>query len=245
MTDVHCHILPNLDDGAEGMEDAIAMARIAADCGVRNIIATSHFRGQESELNQLPRFVRRLKALKEALDRREIPVQIHPGAEILCLPETVELARQGLLPTLGHSRYVLCEFFFDAPYEYMDSILDGIARSGYRIVVAHPERYEAIIRDPRGAERWFRRGYLIQLNKGSVLGAFGGRVQAVSRWLLDGGLVHMIASDAHSPRKRTTDLSLLRSWLLERYPEGYVRLLLEENPGRLLRDESMVPVENH
>ena len=245
MTDVHCHILPNLDDGAEGMEDAIAMARIAADCGVRNIIATSHFRGLESELPRLSRFVRRLEALKEALRRAEIPVEVHPGAEILCLPETVELARQGNLPTLGHSRYVLCEFFFDAPYEYMDEILEGIARAGYRVVVAHPERYEAIIRDPRGAERWFRRGYLIQLNKGSVLGAFGGRVQAASRWLLDGGLVHMIASDAHSPRKRTTDLSLLRTWLLERYPERYVRLLLEENPGRLLRGQSMVPTENH
>lgn len=244
MTDIHCHILPNLDDGAETMADAVVMARMAADCGVRNIIATSHFRGQASELPRLSRFLRRLEALKEALGREKIPVQVHPGAEILCLPETVELARRGELPTLGHSRYVLCEFFFDAPYEYMDRILEGIAGSGYRVVVAHPERYEAIIRDPRGAQRWFRRGYLIQLNKGSILGAFGGRVQAVSRWLLDGGLVHMIASDAHSPRKRTTDLSLLENWLLERYPKGYTDLLLKENPARLLGDQDMVPAES-
>lgn len=244
MTDIHCHILPNLDDGAETMADALAMARLAADCGVRNIVATSHFRGQASDLPRLSRFVRRLEALQEALRREEIPVEVHPGAEILCLPETVELARRGELPTLGRSRYVLCEFFFDAPYEYMDQILQGIAGAGYRVVVAHPERYETIIRDPRGAQRWFRRGYVIQLNKGSILGAFGGRVQAVSRWLLDGGLVHMIASDAHSPRKRTTDLSLLETWLLERYPKGYTELLLKENPARLLRDQDMVPTES-
>lgn len=241
MTDIHCHILPGVDDGAERLKDALAMARLAADCGIRDIIATPHFQGREGELEKLPGISRRLEALNQALERENIPLGIHPGAEILCLPETVELARRGLLPTLGETNYVLCEFFFDAPYEFMDRILDGIAEGGYRIVVAHPERYETVIRDPRGARQWFRKGYVIQLDKGSILGAFGGRVQGAARWLLDTGFAHLIASDAHSPRRRTTDLTFLRSWLLERYPEGYVELLLEENPRRLLRNRDMVP----
>lgn len=245
MKDIHCHILPGVDDGAADMEEAIAMARIAADCGVTDLAATSHFRGVDEDLKLLERFLRRLERLKEQLAREKIPLRIHPGAEILCLPETVELAREGNLPTLGNTNYVLCEFFFDAPYGYMDQILSGIAAAGYRVIVAHPERYEAIMMDPRGAERWFRRGYVIQINKGSVLGAFGGRVQRSARWLLDRGFVHLIASDAHSPRRRTTDLSLLREWMLERYPEGYVKLLLDENPGRVLRGEGMVPVETY
>lgn len=243
MTDIHCHILPGVDDGAADMEDAIAMARLAVDCGVRDVIATPHFRGIDEDLSRLERFLRRLNQLQEQLARRGIPLKIHPGSEILCLPETVDLAREGNLPTLGDSKYVLCEFFFDAPYGYMDQILDRIAASGYKVIVAHPERYEAIMMDPRGAERWFRRGYVIQMNKGSALGAFGGSVQQTARWLLDRGYVHLIASDAHSPRRRTTDLSLLRDWLLERYPEAYVDILLEENPGRVLRGQDMVPVE--
>lgn len=241
MTDIHCHILPGVDDGAENVEDALAMAMLAADCGVRDIIATPHFRGREEAPEQLSRISRRLDQLKRALVRENIPLEIHPGAEILCLPETVELARRGQLPTLGETNYVLCEFFFDAPYEFMDRILEGIAEAGYRIVVAHPERYETVIRDPRCARYWFRQGYVIQLDKGSVLGAFGGRVQACARWLLDMGFVHMIASDAHSPRRRTTDMTFLRSWLLERYPEAYMELLLEENPRRLLQNRDMVP----
>ena len=243
MTDIHCHILPGVDDGAEDLEESLAMAVQAVHSGLRNIIATPHFQGRPGELEKLPEFSRRLDRLKQALMLEKIPLGIHPGAEILCLPETVELARRGQLPTLGETSYVLCEFFFDAPYEFMDRILSDIAAAGYRIVVAHPERYEAVIRDPRCARHWFRQGYVIQLDKGSVLGAFGGRVQSCARWLLDMGFVHMIASDAHSPRRRTTDLTFLQSWLLERYPEGYVNLLLKENPRRLLRNGDMVPAE--
>ena len=245
MIDIHCHILPGVDDGAADLEEALAMARLAAGCGVTDVAATPHFRGMDEELEVLPRFLRQLEKLRHAISAEEIPLRLHPGAEILCLPETVALAREGRLPTLGDTRYVLCEFFFDAPYEYMDRILSGIAGAGCKVVIAHPERYEAIIRDPRGAQRWFRKGYVIQMNKGSALGAFGGRVQQAARWLLDSGCVHIIASDAHSPRRRTTELSLLRSWLLERYPEEYVRILLEDNPARLLQDGEMVPVESY
>lgn len=245
MTDIHCHILPGVDDGAEHLEDALTMARLAADCGVRDIIATPHFRGREEALEQLSRISQQLELLNRTLSREHIHLAVHPGAEILCLPETVELAKKGMLPTLGETNYVLCEFFFDAPYEFMDRILEDIAGAGYRIVVAHPERYEAVIRDPRCARHWFHKGYVIQLDKGSVLGAFGGRVQSCARWLLDMGFVHMIASDAHSPRRRTTDMTFLRSWLLERYPEAYMELLLEENPRRLLRNRDMVPTEQN
>lgn len=245
MIDIHCHILPDVDDGAEDLKEALTMAELAVRCGVRDIIATPHFRGRAGESGKLPHMLRQLELLNRELEKAELPLRVHPGAEILCLPETVELAYEGKLPTLGRSRYVLCEFFFDAPFDYMDRILEEIAAAGYKIVVAHPERYEAVIRDPRAARHWFRRGYVIQLDKGSVLGAFGGRVQGAAGWLLDGGFVHLIASDAHSPNRRTTDLSHLRRWLLERYPRDYVHLLLEENPGRLLRDQRMVPTESY
>ena len=244
MIDIHCHILPDVDDGATDLEEAVAMARMAADCGVSDIIATPHFRGSLDATDRLARFVRRLWQLEKQLEQENIPVRLHHGAEILCLPETVELAMDEKLPTLGHSRYVLCEFYFDAPYEYMDRILSGISNAGYKVVVAHPERYDTVVRDPRRAERWFYKGYVLQMNKGSVLGAFGQRIQETAQQLLERGFVHMIASDAHSPRRRTTDLSLLREWLLERYSQRYVQLLLKENPGRLLGGMDMAPVNS-
>ena len=168
MIDIHCHILPDVDDGAENWAEALAMAEIAADCGVGELVATPHFRGIEEDLEELPRFLRRYEKLRDSLTQEKIPLKLHPGAEILCLPETVELAREGKLPTIGGSRYVLCEFFFDAPYGFMDDILSGIAGAGYRVIIAHPERYDAIMDDPRGARRWFRKGYVIQMNKGTI-----------------------------------------------------------------------------
>lgn len=242
MVDIHCHILPDVDDGAESLEEALEMARMAVRCGVTDLAATSHFRGNGEELGALERIFSRFRFLEEELKEERIHLRLHLGAEVLCLYETIDLARNRELPTISNTDYVLCEFFFDAPYEYMDEILAGIAESGYRPVIAHPERYGTIQREPRRAQRWFRRGYVIQVNKGSVLGAFGSRAQDTAQWLLEMGFVHILASDAHSARRRTTDLTRLESWLLDHYPRSYACLLLEDNPGRLLRGENMAPV---
>lgn len=243
MVDIHCHILPEVDDGAESFADALEMAYMAASCGVSDLVATSHIRGSEEGLEEVRFLHRQYLSLKEAIARENIPLQLHFGAEILCTGETVELARQGKLPTIGDTRYVLCEFFFDAPFSHMDEILEGISQAGFRPIIAHPERYRAIQQDRRRIFDWFQSGYVIQVNKGSLLGAFGSRVQDTALWLLDTGLLHLIASDAHSPIRRTTDLSRLESWLLSRHSPDYVRLLLEENPGRVIRGRDMVPVE--
>lgn len=242
MVDIHCHILPEVDDGAEDLAEALEMARLAADSGVTDLAATSHFRGDGLETRKIEEFRRRFRELEAALKQEEIPLELHLGAEILCTWDTLDLAQEGRLPTMGDTRYVLCEFRFDAPYGYMDEILGGIREAGYWPVVAHPERYDCIQQDPRRAQRWFQKGYVIQLNKGSVLGSFGSRPQEAARLLLDRGFVHMIASDAHSAGRRNPDMGRLLSWLLERYSGGYVRLLLTENPGRLLRGEHMAPV---
>lgn len=242
MVDIHCHILPGVDDGAQSLSEALEMARLAADCGVTDLVATSHFRGDEMEMDRLAEMYRRFQRLEELLRREEIPLRLHLGAEILCSEETVDLARQKQLPTIGNTQYVLCEFYFNAEYEYMDDILEQIAAAGYRPVVAHPERYGAIQRDPWRIQRWFHRGYVIQVNKGSVLGAFGDGPREVARWILRQGFAHLLASDAHSPLRRTTDMSRLRAWLEERYPPAYIRLLLEENPGRVIRGADMAPV---
>ena len=242
VVDIHCHILPEVDDGAESLADALEMARMAARCGVTDLAATSHVRGDETSMDRLLPLYRQFRRLEDAIARERIPLRLYPGAEVLCTSKTVELAREGQLLTIGDTSYVLCEFYFDAHFAQMDEILGGIAQTGYRPVVAHPERYAAIQHEPRRIQQWFRKGYVIQLNKGSLLGAFGYQVQDTACWLLEAGLVHLIASDAHSPYRRTTDLSQLKNWLLDHYPPGYVRLLLEENPGRVVRGEDMVPV---
>lgn len=244
MTDIHCHILPGFDDGAADMAEALAMIRVAQQCGVTDIAVTPHFTGERKSLGLLNRMYVRYERLVHAVRAEGLNVRLYPGAEILCLPQTVELAREHLLPSLGNTNYVLCEFYFDTPFEEMDSILDGIAAQGYRPVVAHPERYEQIQMDPRGVEAWFAKGFIIQLNKGSILGAFGYRIQKTAEWILNGGLAHVVASDAHSIGRRTPDMHPLRDHLMEKYPPTYVQVLTQYNPGRILRGLEMFPPED-
>lgn len=244
MIDIHCHILPDFDDGAADLRESIAMARAAWLSGTTDIIATPHFAGEEATLEQIPRLLARYEKLAKAIAMENLPLTLHPGAEILCLPQTPRLAKQEKLPTLGKTNYLLCEFYFNEAPVYMDEMLRYLAGCGYRIVVAHPERYEAVQNDPSLAEEWFRRGYALQLNKGSVSGAFGLTVQKAALQLLNQGLYHLIASDAHGADTRTTDMRLARQQLEARCPGSYVRILMDENPRRLLRGEDMAPAES-
>lgn len=243
MIDIHCHILPGVDDGAVNWTESVAMAHLAWESGVTGIVATPHFYGEMRSLAALQRIFDRYQQLAEVLRREKSPIELYPGAEILCTPQTEEMARKKVLPTLGNTNYVLTEFFFDAPFEHMNAMLDGIAQNDYVPVIAHPERYDAIMQDPRGVDRWFRKGFLIQLNKGSVLGAFGYQVQNTAQWLLNAGLAHVIASDAHSATRRTTDMTQLRQRLAESCPAQYIQVLLEDNPSRLIRGLDMVPAK--
>ena len=240
MVDIHCHILPELDDGASNMDEAVEMARMAYRSGVKDVIATSHFTGFVVEQPRVELMRRRYEALAAELKAENIPLRLHLGAEVLCTPETPELARLHKLPTLADTNYVLAEFFFDETFDFMDTMLADIAQCGYRVVVAHPERYGAIQRDPRLLNRWARLGYVLQLNKGSVLGAFGSQAQNTANEILRLGLAHLFASDAHSYHHRTPHMSQIRHWVKEHCDEGYAQILLERNPRRVLEGRPMV-----
>lgn len=241
MIDIHCHILPGYDDGASTLEESMTMIRMAVSSGVNGIVATPHFRGDPQSLEAAVYLKRLYLELEDAIRQAGLPLRLYSGAEILCMPQTVEMAQRGQLPTLGNTRYVLTEFFFNETFSYMDEILTGIAQAGYIPVVAHPERYETIQRDPRRLIRWFRKGYIIQLNKGSILGTLGHRAEMAADWILSSGLAHLVASDAHSASHRTTDMTALRSRLLDEYESDYVQILMDQNPARLIRGEEMVP----
>ena len=242
MVDIHCHILPEVDDGAWDMEAAVAMAKIARDCGVKKIITTPHFKGEPKSLEAVGFLMHQRRLLQSRLKREKIEVELLPGAEVLCVPQTMELAQTGRLPTLGTGRYGLTEFYFDASAGFMDETLHGLRQMGYLPVVAHPERYGAVQRDPELAARWFHRGIVLQINKGSVLGAFGRRAEDAAVRMLCRGNAHIIASDAHSPHVRTTDLQPVRHWCLDHLGQAYTKILLEDNPGRVAAGKPMCKV---
>lgn len=239
MIDIHCHILPDVDDGAASLDEALEMARIALSSGVTGIVATPHFRGDPESLDQLPLIDQRYRDLKNALLMWDIPLRLYKGAEILCTSKTPDLAAEGRLPTISNTRYVLTEFMFDEAFDFMDDCLSEISSCGYRPIIAHPERYNAIQQEPLRARHWANHSYVLQLNKGSVLGAFGSRAERTANELLELGFAHLFASDAHSCHARTPHMDRLRKWAEDYCDLKYVELLLDENPQRVLRDIHM------
>ena len=243
MTDIHCHILPKIDDGASSAEEAVRMAGMAYESGVTAIAATPHFYGAPDSLELLPLITEKLKLFRSALSDEGIPLLVYGGAEILCVRETVELAKRKALPTLGAGKYVLCEFYFDESALTMEAILDSFMGEGYIPVVAHPERYEAIQADPLRLGRWFEKGLILQINRGSILGRFGSSSERTAHFLLSRGLAHVIASDAHSSRMRTPHMADVRRFALENLGAEYTSVLLSENPSRILRGRAVVSAE--
>ena len=243
LVDIHCHILPEFDDGASSPDEAIAMAHMAAASGVTAIVATPHFPGKSSSLQRIPDLLDRYDWLRRALRTQGLPLKIYPGAEILCLPETPDLAARRALPTIGESSYLLTEFYFNESFAYMDEMLAELSACGYTPVVAHPERYHVIGTTPALLERWMDKGYVLQLNKGSLLGAFGPQVRDTALEALDAGFAHLVASDAHGANRRTPHMGQLRHWLKETYGEKVTEILLDRNPARLIADKGLIPLK--
>lgn len=244
MIDIHTHVLPGVDDGSQSMEESLELLAIAADSGVHTLIATPHCNiPDEFENYASPE----LTELFERLDRERaeagIPLRLCRGMEIFATPELPELLRTGRVWTLNGTRYFLMEFAFQEDPDYCREILRRCRELDYLPIIAHPERYDFVQEDPDIAYEWCTLGYGLQLNKGSILGRFGSEPRATAHLLLEHGLAACVASDAHSPFQRSTYMAELRDYLTEELGESYTRLLLEENPARILNGRELLGYE--
>ncbi|MBR6120338.1 MAG: phosphotransferase [Oscillospiraceae bacterium] len=240
MLDLHCHILPGVDDGASDPEISLRMAAVAADCGVRHIFATPHCNTRSQQKNfRDRRLIGAFRALQTMLDEAGIPVTILAGAEVLARGHFEEHLAAGDFMTLNGSRYLLLEFYFDEEPDYMEDCLRAVERRGLTPVVAHPERYFCVQRSPELAQRWAEGGRVLQLNKGSLLGELGPEAFETAALLLRRGAVSVLASDAHHFLRRSPDMLPLLDCLARRFPEADPELLLRVNPLRIAKDQDL------
>lgn len=205
MIDIHCHVLPGIDDGPETLAEAVEMCRIAADDGVGTIVATPHYRPGMFENTDISGHVDRLQ---HELSLRSIPVRILPGADVVVTPElSVHLAQHPQLTINGTGRYVLAELPHDAVPARWEEFLLSIRSSGITPIITHPERNRWFLAHPDALFSFVTAGGLVQITAMSILGANGHESREYSRHLLKRGLVHVIASDAHSVDRRPPLLS--------------------------------------
>ena len=240
MIDLHCHILPGLDDGARDEDDTLEMARIAVRSGTTEIACTPHCNTDDPYLPD------RLRTILSATDRANsmlrsegVGLLLHSGMELLCVTSPDPLLAQGEFLTIAGSRYLLIEFPFDIRSAAIVDAAETVSSVGLVPVIAHPERYYCVQWTPELTADWGERGWLIQLNRGSVTGGFGNDVRVAAEWILRRRLANLVASDAHSAEYRTPDLSEGYRWVAANCSPDYAELLFQENPQRVLDDRSV------
>ncbi|MDQ3935593.1 MAG: tyrosine protein phosphatase [Actinomycetota bacterium] len=204
MIDLHCHILPGLDDGPVNFDFSVAMARAAAEAGIQVMVATPHIR---SDYDVDPAGIEgHVRTLNEAIADEGIQLLVLSGGEVSLL-KAAELDDDVLrLVCLGSSDYVLLE----SPYRASDVDIEGIVRDvqerGFRPLLAHPERCPIFQHDPDRLQRLVNSGVLCSITAASLAGGFGSTVKRFTLDLVADGLVHDVASDAHDHLHRPPDL---------------------------------------
>lgn len=238
MIDLHCHILPGLDDGSGSLEESIEMAAMAADQGVRHIVATPHCR-----TGSAPDVIDGVVMLRELLQEAEIPIRLYTGMEIFGSFDTARLLREKKLLTLNGSRYPLIEFSFYTDGTAETEILQTVIDAGYTPLVAHPERYEYIHQQPELINQWKKMGCLFQVNRCSLLGRNGEDTQMMALELVERGFATVVATDAHSSRVRTPRAADAYEMLYHSVSPKAAEMLMIQNPKKIITNNLVPPVE--
>ena len=229
MIDLHCHVLPGIDDGPDDIEGSLTMARRAVREGIETIVATPHVNSRYR--NDQETIAAALALVRDALVHEAIPLEVLPGAEIAVnyLAET-DTSGIGSLSLAG-GEWLLIEPPFATVATGLVSTVKGLLWDGHRVVLAHPERCPAIHRDLSIVRELSEEGVLMSLTAGSLAGRFGSQARRLAVALLEDGLAHNVTSDAHDAGNRPPSVAGelaragfgdLTSWLTEQVPAAVI-----------------------
>ena len=228
MIDIHCHILPGIDDGSPDLETSVQMAQIAAKDGIRVIIATPHIGDDPVDRKVV---LEKVKILNVRLKEKNVQLRVFPGGEI---QSQVALKLAATHP-LGFSRSILLEF----PHTFLPDDSRNLVRTlvakGHRVIVAHAERNDGVAQDPEKAGGLVQAGARIQVTAESITGFLGPDPKRCADYLIRKGWIHFIATDSHSPSFRRPALSSAVQVVSKVLGHKQAKQLVLENPMKIIQ----------
>ena len=235
MIDLHCHMLPGIDDGAPDLATALEMARVAVADGITMVACTPHIHPGRYE-NTAESIAAACKDFREELAQAGVDLEITYGADTQIVPELLEDLQSGRIPTLHGSRYFLFEPSHHIYQEGMLALLAQVLGAGYVPIITHPERLNYIERHYEQFLQAVEMGAWLQLTAGSVSGRFGERIQNVAHRFLRDGVTHLLATDAHNLKNRAP--------LLGEGRDAAAKLVGEEEAQRLVSARPAAVIAN-
>lgn len=232
LLDLHCHILPDVDDGPATLDDSLALAQALLENGFSEVVATPHYTDDFSG-DYTNHIHNQYALLKDALTQAQLPLTVHLGAEVLLQPAVAEMARKKSLPVMGGTNYILLELPFYQPLPpYLQHTLFTLQAMGYRPILAHPERVEALKDNLEEIYNLTQLGVLLQVNLGSFSGIYGKRAQRTARRIIGNGLAHFLATDSH-------DTTVLHRQPLQHLTAETIHRLVKVHPAMALSGKTL------
>ncbi|AIS51905.1 capsular polysaccharide biosynthesis protein [Thermoanaerobacter kivui] len=243
MVDIHCHILPNLDDGAESLDISKEMALIAVQDGIKSIVATPHYIEYEHEISK-ESILNTCQQVNEFLIQNCIDLKIIPGCEAFVSPTLVESYKKGEVMSINDmGKYILIELPVASYPEYIEDVIFDFKVIGVTPIIAHIERYSYVKGDFDIIYRLINEGALMQINSTSITGLFGDEIRYKSLELIKHNMVHFIASDAHTTRGRAPKISkALETLKKEGIEDAYIDYLIS-NSQKVINGEDIEVIE--
>ncbi len=241
MIDLHSHILYDLDDGAKTLRETADMLRIAKEDGIDTMVATPHYiyGSNRYDLKKLMDMYIKVQSLikEEGLD-----FNLFMGNELYLDTELVNNLEEGLCLTLADTDYVLVEFPMHSIPSFAENIIYALFERGYKVILAHPERYQPIHKEPEILYSFMEMGCLIQVNILSIAGQTGSKTQEIAKRFFEKNWVQLVATDCHSPRIRSPVLSsaynIVKGWT-DDVRAGEIFL---SNPKKVLENKYIDPL---
>lgn len=234
--DIHCHILPGVDDGSPNIETSLKMLETALSEGTKGMILTPHHKPMHHNVS--PEHLEDYTSeLMGRAHEAGIKVQLFPGNEIYYSDQTIKELESGRASTMAGSDYVLIEFHPTDMYKTIHNALYAVLSAGYLPVLAHVERYADMAKHIKYVDELIDMGIYIQVNAGSVMGKYGLGIRHFTRELLKRQMVHFVATDAHDNASRAPHLLDCRDYVEGRLGEKYALEIFHDNAMKILRNE--------
>ena len=237
IVDIHCHLIPDVDDGVQTFEECRKLLEMEYAQGVRKIIATPHFRRAmfECPLDKIQKQYEEVVTIAKEIGTKDDGIEVILGCEYYADSEMIDELNNKTRSTIGNTKFVLVEFAENEVFSYMRERIYQLVCNGYEPIIAHAERYITLLKKKEYIDELVHLGARIQLNARSIIGLNGWRVKAFCKKIMKADYLYAVGSDAHDTNRRPPHMECCAVYLKKKMGYAYAHKVMVENPQRLLR----------
>ena len=238
--DIHSHILYGIDDGSKSIEESINIIKEHIKMGFTDIVVTPHYiENSKYETNNIDK-ENILKTLKQELKKQNININLYLGNEVFVNNNLEELLKKKEIATINNSKYLLIEFPMNEKPKDINNIIYELKIKGIIPIIAHPERYDYVEKNPNLVLEWIEEGALLQSNYGSIIGVYGSGPQKTIKKLLKKDLIDFLATDIHYPNNKIyLNMDKIRKKLKKLITEERFIELTNTNPKKIIENKEI------